>query len=456
MQIRLFDTHCHLFSEPMASDLSAILKRAHNSGIGNFLVPGLDVITSNQAILLAREYKGIFAAVGFQPNSLKKITEEDMQVLQRMALLPEAVAIGETGLDFHWNRTDHDLQIKWFKRHLDLAQGLRMTSIVHSRDAEEECLESIPENFKSPVIFHCYTGSLSTVKKLVTRGFFIGFTGCLTFRNNQRLRDLLRSIPKEQVLIETDSPYMAPEPVRGKSCEPSYLKYVFGEVSHIWNTGESETAAQLWKNSMKACQLGRWKRTDLVYSIGNSVYVNITGKCNNNCRFCVCKRQDGIAGYYLRHNSEPDEYDLELALKSLADGYGELVFCGYGEPTLRPDLLYKLASGMKKRGWKIRLNTNGRALSFLPPEKVRELLSVFDNVSTSLNFHEASGYNRLCRPDTENAFENILKFIEMTKNIVSTTEVTAVAYTGVNEREIRKKAEDLGVPFRMRGFSEQE
>ena len=179
--------------------------------------------------------------------------------------------------------------------------------------------------------------------------------------------------------------------------------------------------------------------------------MNITGRCTNRCRFCIKERTDGIGGYYLAHHGEPFEGRLESIIGTLSPHMGkELVFCGYGEPTMRPELLKRLARSADGRGFSVRLNTNGTCLSWLSLEETAELLEPFDAVSISLNTSCREEYNTICRPADGNAWDRLMEFIELAGRVASVS-LTAVRYSGIEMESVQKLAKNLSLPLRIRG-----
>ncbi len=415
------------------------------------MVPGISLESSLKAALLSETRTGVYAAAGIHPNELDSDSSCSPDEIPEILLRPRVIAVGETGLDLYRDRVPEKLQIKVFKEHIKLAETFGLTLIVHSRSAERKILDIMGHDVTVPVIMHCYTGPADIAREAVDRGYFIGFAGVLTFSKNHRLRDLAGSLPADRILIETDAPYLSPEPVRGRRNEPCNVKYIADTISEIWGRSPFDTAGTLMKNSLKAMQLGPNRRTDLVYLLYGNIYMNITGTCTNKCRFCVKSRTDGIGGYYLKHHGEPSEERLDSIIKTLSPQTGkELVFCGYGEPTMRPELLRRLAGSASDRGFSVRLNTNGTCLARLSPEKTAEILEPFDTVSVSLNASCREEYNDICRPADETSWDRMMEFIELARRVAS-IRLTAVRYPGVPIESVKKLAKSLSLPFRIRG-----
>ena len=415
------------------------------------MVPGISLESSLKAAFISETHAGVYAAAGIHPNELDTDFSDDPADLPEILLRPRVIAVGETGLDLYRERASVELQIKMFSKHLRLAETFGLTLIVHSRNAEREVLDVLGHDIAVPVIMHCFTGHSDTALEAAERGYYIGFAGPVTFRKNDWLRDLAGSLPPDRILIETDAPYLSPEPLRGRRNEPSNVRYIADAISEVWDRDPFVTAETLMKNSLKALQLGPFLRTDLVYSLYGNIYMNITGRCTNRCAFCIRERTDGIGGYYLAHHEEPLEGRLESIIDSLSPGMGEeLVFCGYGEPTMRPELLRRLARSASGRGFAVRLNTNGTCLSWLSPSETASLLEPFDTVSVSLNTSCKEEYNNVCRPEDGNAWDRMMEFIELAGRAAS-LRLTAVRYSGVEMESVKKLAHSLNLPLRIRG-----
>ncbi len=415
------------------------------------MVPGITPESSRKAAQLSGKYQGVFAAAGIHPNEADINSADMLTDIARTVLYPGVIAVGETGLDFFHKRVSASLQIELFEKHIHLAEIFGLTLIVHSRDAEETVLDVLGENPEVPVIMHCYTGPDKVAQEAADRGFFIGFAGPLTYRRNDRLRKLAGLLPKEQVLVETDAPYLTPEPVRGKRNEPSYVIHTAGVLADLWNMDMLSASKILLDNSLRAFQLAPVARTDLVYMLYNRIYMNITGRCTNHCLFCVKDRTDGIGGYYLKHHEEPSFKALKDIVGALQPEWAEeIVFCGYGEPTMRPELLQALAKTVAEKGFSVRLNTNGLCLERLSPEETLGLLEPFDDVSISLNASDMEEYNAVCVPENDSAWDNLQKFIQLSRKVCR-TRLTAVRYPGADMKSVAAYALKINLPLRIRG-----
>ncbi|MRZ81692.1 YchF/TatD family DNA exonuclease [Paeniclostridium sordellii] len=230
----LFDSHAHLNDERFDEDREELINSLKAKGVDLVLNPGACIETSKSSVELANKYDFIYAAVGVHPHDVGEMTEDDIEILRKLALENEKVkAIGEIGLDYYYDNSPREIQKKWFKRQIELANELKLPIIIHDRDAHGDTFEII-KNTKSPEIgcvLHCYSGNVELAKEYVKMGCYISIPGTVTFKNNKKTREVAKEIPLEYLLIETDSPYMAPEPHRGKRNDPSLVQFVADKIA---------------------------------------------------------------------------------------------------------------------------------------------------------------------------------------------------------------------------------
>jgi len=451
-----FDSHCHLHFSHFEKDLDAVVDRSRSAGITNICIPGIDVETSRIAADIAEKYN-LYSAAALHPEHLPtndKDEEKHWIGIKRTLLRPNTIAIGETGLDLYHKTFSLEVQKKWFVKHIQLAEALGYPLIVHSRDAEKEVLETLPPSPSVPVILHCWAGNQELTDIAVERGFYIGIGGPLTYKKNSDLRQIIKSIPHNKLLVETDAPFLPPEPFRGKRNEPAFAMKVVERIRELWSINMSIEGVSflLWENAMKAFRIHpNSRRADIVYRYGSSLYVNITSKCNNNCVFCIRNTADGLGGYFLKHQADPDEHLVLSAIREYPiEDFEELVFCGFGEPTLRYQLLMTCAKAVKQRGVRTRLNTNGLCMAFLEETEVIVLLNCFDSVSISLNASGEKEYSRICQSSVSNAWGKLLKFIRMAKKSDASVQLSVVGNSKVDIHRAQALAGRLELPLRIR------
>ena len=235
----LIDSHIHLDSEVYSDDLPEILIRADQSGVRKIITPGTSLESSAECIRIAQENDGIYAAVGVHPHDADNAADDFVKRLEEMSSDETVVAIGEIGLEFFKNYSSNESQIKVFKAQLELAEKLNLPVIIHNRDSDAEMEKCLTENRNIRGVVHCYTGGFDFAEKLLSMGYYLGFTGIITF-GNEELTEVVKMIPIDRLLIETDGPYMTPVPHRGKRNEPAYLKYIAEEIAQIKNISIDE------------------------------------------------------------------------------------------------------------------------------------------------------------------------------------------------------------------------
>ena len=249
----LFDTHTHIDQSEFDSIRSEVLERAQTAGVTQIVAVGCTAEASQKCIELARQYEGVYAAVGIQPNYIAEAQAEDWSIIERLAGEPEVVAIGETGLDRHWDFTPFDQQQDYFDRHLRLAEKFGLPFIVHMRDCDEDIMQMLRAARDRGLlqgIMHSFTGDAVMAAECVELGMHISFAGMLTFKNAQNLRDCAETIPTDRLLLETDCPYLSPVPVRGKKPnEPGYLQHTAKCMAELRGVTLAELAAQTTANA---------------------------------------------------------------------------------------------------------------------------------------------------------------------------------------------------------------
>ena len=248
----LFDTHAHFDDPQFDSDRDEVIKSLADDGVTRVMNIGANMETSKKAIEIANKYDFIYATVGVHPCDTYDMTDEDIERLRIMAKNnPKVRAIGEIGLDYHFDDTKPDIQKEWFIKQLRLAKELNMPVVIHDRDSKGDVIEILKREGISNGVMHCFSGSAETARELVKMGFMISFTGVLTFKNARRAVEACRSIPIERLMIETDCPYMAPGPHRGERNYSGYVKYVARKMAEIKGLSYEETARITMENGLR-------------------------------------------------------------------------------------------------------------------------------------------------------------------------------------------------------------
>ncbi|MGN1401626.1 MAG: TatD family hydrolase [Bacillus sp. (in: firmicutes)] len=249
----LFDTHAHLNAEQYTEDLEAVIDRAQAEGVSRMVVVGFDRPTITKAMQLTEQYPFIYAAVGWHPVDAVDMTNEDLAWIEELAANPKVVALGEMGLDYHWDKSPKEIQKEVFRKQIALAKKVKLPIIIHNREATQDIVQILKEEGAEEVggIMHCFSGSAETAKECMKMNFFISFGGPVTFKNARNVKEVAADIPLDRLLIETDCPYLTPHPHRGKRNEPSYVKLVAEELANLKGLSFEELADITTKNAKK-------------------------------------------------------------------------------------------------------------------------------------------------------------------------------------------------------------
>lgn len=230
----IFDTHAHFDDPQFDADRDEVLRGLKDLGVGKVMDIGASLDTTRKAIEIAEKYDFVYATAGVHPSETIGMTEENMEELRRLALASSKVrAIGEIGLDYHYEDTNPEEQQHWFRRQLELAKELDMPVVIHDRDSKGKAIEILKEMGITNGVMHCFSGSAEIAKELVKMGFMISFTGVLTFKNARRAVEACAAVPLERLMVETDCPYMAPEPHRGERNFSGYVRFVAEKMAEI-------------------------------------------------------------------------------------------------------------------------------------------------------------------------------------------------------------------------------
>ena len=248
----LFDTHAHLDDRAFDEDRAQLLADLPNQGLELVMNPGCSLASSRNVVKIARENDYVYAAVGSHPDVADEVNEAVIQEYRELCKLnPKVKAIGEIGLDYHYEDIPRDIQMKAFRMQMELARELKLPVIVHERDAHEDGMAVVREFSDVTGVFHCYSGSAEMARQLVDKGWHIGFTGVLTFKNARKAVEVAASIPLDRIVLETDCPYMAPEPFRGKRNDPSKLFRMAEKLAEIRGLSVEEIHAITLENGKK-------------------------------------------------------------------------------------------------------------------------------------------------------------------------------------------------------------
>jgi len=468
--ISLIDTHCHLEMDDFNPDREDVIKRAKEAGIEAIITIGSDLEGNIGSIELSKKYDFIYSSVGFHPHDAKDFTEEIFEKIKQWATeyriignppIPhlekggeggKVVAIGEIGLDYYYDNSPREIQKDVFIKQLRYAKEINLPVIIHSREAKKDTLEIIKESGINKGVLHCFSGDIDMAEKAIAMGFYISIAGPVTFKNAKRPGEIAKAIPDDYLLIETDAPYLTPEPFRGKRNEPSYLVYTAEKIAALRGISLEDLSRITTINARRLFKIGRMsEKGEIAYKIRDNLYLNITNRCTNACSFCIRFHTDYVKGHNLRLSDEPDEEELKDAIGDPST-YKEVVFCGYGEPLLRLDLVKNVAAWIKQNKGRVRIDTNGHGNLIHGRNILPELKDIVDSISISLDAHDEDTYNRICRPTFKNAYREVIAFIKEAKKFIPEVKITVVTVEGVDIEKCKKIAGDLGVEFRVREF----
>lgn len=252
--VELIDTHCHLTFEPLDADVDAAVERSRQAGVTGWVTVGTSLVDSKAVVELAGRHDRMVAAVGIHPHDAKDADDAALAELERIAQDPNVVAIGETGLDYHYNFSKQPDQQRVFAAHLEIAKRLDLPVIIHSRNAFDETMEILErhDDGLKGVVFHCYGGTAEQAERLIAKGYYISFTGVVTFKNASQTREAAQAVPLDRLMVETDCPYMSPEPVRSqKPNEPALMVHTAAFLANLKGVDPDEFALATTHNAKR-------------------------------------------------------------------------------------------------------------------------------------------------------------------------------------------------------------
>lgn len=257
MSLHLADAHAHLDEPELRNQKEAVLSRAREAGVRLIVNVGISQESSRQVVETAARYAEVFATVGVHPHGAASVRQEDLKALALLAGHPKVVAVGEIGLDFYRRRSPENLQEHWFREQLALAYSLGKPVVIHTREATAATLRILQDHRRELPggVMHCFQGSLSEAQAFLDLGFFLSFSGVLTFPKAEPLRQVAKMVPLDRVLVETDCPYLAPQPWRGKVNEPAYVAATAGTLAELHGISTEEAARLTWQNTLAAYRL---------------------------------------------------------------------------------------------------------------------------------------------------------------------------------------------------------
>jgi len=251
----LIDSHAHIQGKEYAGETAAVIERARAAGVEQIIAVGGagDMSSNTEAVALADLFKNIYATVGMHPHDAKDVGPDELEKLKDLTLHPKVIAVGETGLDYYYDHSPRDVQRRVFAQFIHLARETELPIVVHERDAASDGAELLRSEGAGKLrgVIHCFTGNYEAARSYLDLGFYISFTGIITFKNAEALRDVARRVPLERILVETDSPYLTPVPHRGKRNEPAYVRLVAATIANIKGVSLEEVAQVTTDNTRR-------------------------------------------------------------------------------------------------------------------------------------------------------------------------------------------------------------
>lgn len=454
------DTHAHLAAPEYRRELKDVVERARNTGVSRIISigSGYGIETNTTAVEHTNLFKGMYATVGIHPHEAKSRVADSWDYIRNLVHQGKVVALGEMGLDYFKEYSPREIQIKVLEEQLILAEELKLPIVIHDRDAHEEVYEILrTRSLGNPVgVFHCFSGDPEFAQRCVDLGFYISVPGVITFKKAVQLAQVVESIPLNRILLETDCPFLAPVPYRGKRNEPSYIPIIAKRIAELTGKSVEEIGEITTRNAENLFQLDKLDAavcdSMLTYEAKGNLYLNITNRCTNNCVYCPKRTGNTLWGLDFDLPVEPSAEEIIERIDDPVH-YDEIVFCGLGEPLLRLNAVREVARWLKKQGVRVRVNTDGLANLTHGKDISEEISGIVDTISISLNAHNPETYQRVTRtPHGLEAWNEVKKFIFAMKVAGFEVKASAVRYEGVDIDRCREIAEtELGVSFKARG-----
>ncbi len=456
---RYFDTHCHLYCPHFDDDREGAITRAAGLNV-SMLSAGTCAESSRTCVELAGRFPNVYAAVGIHPNDADRL-ETEWDEIKKLCGTDKVIAIGETGLDYYHDHSDRGQQKKCFQAHIDLAQEKNLPLLLHARDSADDVL-TMTEPFMrngGKAVWHCFIAPKKKIESLLDRalemGLYLGMTGLVTFDDQIPLHKAVKRIPDKHLLLDTDAPYLSPRPKTGGYNEPANCIRIAERLAEIRGVTLSDIARITTRNACSFLSLALPEEEEaarVAYPIRNSLYIALTNECNNNCSFCARNQGYVVKGHNIKLDHAPSADEVIVAMGDVSQ-YEEVVFCGFGEPTLRLNVLLEIGRYLKQKNMRVRLNTNGLGNLEYNRDIVPELAGILDQISISLNTTDPDQYQQLCNSRFgSGAHAAVCAFIQRCVQIGIDTTATVVEMPGIDVEAAKRLAESLGAKFRARSF----
>jgi len=463
----LVDTHTHLNHEKF-ENVEDALDRARVAGVEYVIVPGWDLPSSEKAVELAEKFEKVYAAVGYHPHDASKADETSLKKIADLSSHKKVIAIGEIGLDYHYNLSPPGIQQKVFEAQIEIAKSLGLPVTIHNRESDRDLMAilerqavnwTLPKRFDyqlSPQprgVLHSFNSTYEIARRAIGLGFYLGISGMVTFGKKDKeseLQKTVKTIQPEHFLVETDAPYLAPAPHRGETNEPTYIPLIVAKIAELQGLSIEDVKRITSYNAYKLFGVGETPPPKIGYQIKDSLYLNLTLRCDSDCIFCDRRGEAMVKGHNLHIDEEPSADDL---IKEIGDPkrFKEIVFCGYGEPTIRLEIVKQVSLYVKDNGGKTRLDTDGHGNVINHRNILPELRGLIDSVSVSLNSTDPVEYHKLMGLRTDGLWNTMIEFTREAKDYIPDVYMTVVGVDGIDVDATRKFVEEeIGVKFRYR------
>nr|CRH05007.1 putative TatD-related deoxyribonuclease with Radical SAM domain [Candidatus Magnetococcus massalia] len=454
----LADSHAHLTFDAFKEDLEQVLNRAEDANVRYINVIDTQLEEMPELLALTQRRPHIYTTVGIHPHYADQNRDITVEDILAYTDHPKVVAVGECGLDYYYDNASPENQQRVFRTHIQAARKAKLPLVVHARDAEADTMRIMQEEGAAEcgAVIHCFTGSMALAKWAVEEGFYISFSGIVSFHTAKELQEVAAFVPSDRIMVETDAPYLAPDPHRGKRNEPAFVARTAAVIAKLRKTKPKDFAELTTENYRRLFRVDGPRTSEkgvLAYPIGNRLYMNVTHGCTLKCHFCPKWSAPVVRGFDLDLKANPSAAELIEAFGELA-ALDEIVFCGYGEPTLRLDVMLEVAAAAKRLGKQVRLNTDGLANLVYQEDVTPRFKGLIDAISISLNGQNEAIYNQHCLPSKEGAYPALLHFIDAVKAHVPEVSLTAISgLEGVDIPACAKIAREKGVKFRARALN---
>ncbi|OIO56689.1 MAG: hypothetical protein AUJ55_07935 [Proteobacteria bacterium CG1_02_64_396] len=448
-----FDTHAHLDYLMGQEDWPQILERTLDA-CDFVLIPAVEPPYFERVFQAAALSDRFFVAMGLHPCDVQ--TPPSVEEILGWASHPKVVALGETGLDYYHDLTHIEAQKASFRNHIRACLEADLPVIVHSRDADEDTYAILKEEGQGRLrgVMHCFSSDRAQAQRVVELGLLVCFSGNVTYKKALDIQEAATWVPDTHLLVETDAPYLSPQRWRGKRNEPAQMIATLEKLAELRGDSLEDVVRITRENGRRLFRIDQESpEGEIAYTIRNSLYLNVTNHCTLQCAFCPKFDDFMVKGHYLKlAKVQPSPGQL---IEAIGDPtrFDEIVFCGYGEPTLRLPVVLSVAHWIKEHGGKTRLNTDGLSNLVHKRNTIPELAQAIDRISISLNAQDEATYNRHCRPGLQGSYEAMKRFIAEAAAHGGFQEVIASAIDGlegVDAEACRVLAESLGAHFRAR------